>query len=123
MPHPFVRRASLLTVAACLAAACGDATNPGNGNNPGPGHVQTTAVDVIDNDFDPDDIRVSAGQTVTWTWRGNNQHNVTFDNVSVGNSATKSDGTFQRTFNDTGTFTYYCTIHGRAVMSGEVLVE
>lgn len=122
MIHLFVRSASVL-LSVVVLAGCGDeATNPG-GNNPPPGPVQTTSVDVIDNAFDPDDIQVAAGATVTWTWTGSNPHTVTFDDASIGNSATKTDGSFQKGFDSAGTFTYFCQVHGRAVMSGEVVVQ
>ena len=103
-----------------LVPACGDSTTqPG----PGPsGPAVTTAVNVIDNSFSPTSNAVSTGETVTWTWNGSNSnsHNVTFDDPSIGNSATKTSGSFARTFNAVGDFTYYCTVHGRAVMSGKV---
>jgi plastocyanin len=84
--------------------------------------AQTTAVGVIDNRFDPTGNRVEPGQTVTWTWSGSNQHNVTFDDAALTNSPTQMQGTFERAFADEGEFTYYCTIHGRDVMSGRVVV-
>jgi hypothetical protein len=34
-----------------------------------------------------------------------------------------SSGTFTRTFGGAGTFTYYCSIHGRAVMHGTITVS
>lgn len=106
------------------AQACGDDTSGPDGDNGGTSTpVQTTSVDVIDNSFDPDDIQVGVGQTVTWTWRGVNSHSVTFDDPAVGSSTVKAEGGFQRTFDGTGRFTYFCTVHGRAIMSGEVIVE
>ncbi len=95
---------------------CSDATDP----TPEP--VTTAAVRVIDNRFDPGANRVDPNKTVTWTWNGNNQHNVTFDDSSIGNSATLAYGTFSKSFGTDGEYTYYCTIHGRTVMSGAVVV-
>lgn len=85
--------------------------------------VATTSVNIVDFAFTPPDIRLTAGDTVTWTWQGSAPHNVTFDDGAIGNSATQSSGTFDRGFGNTGTFTYFCTVHGRSVMSGSVLVE
>ncbi len=94
-------------------AACG-------GDDPsGPG---TATVNVDDDFFDPSSRTVSAGTTVQWTWIGGNTHNVTFDD-GVGNSVTQTSGTHSRRLNQTGTFPYICTIHGRAVMSGEIVVQ
>ncbi|MCH7855709.1 MAG: leucine-rich repeat domain-containing protein [Gemmatimonadetes bacterium] len=53
-------------------------------------------VAIEDNQFNPSNPNIVAGGTVTWTWTGANQHNVTF---SVGTSSvTQSSGTFSRDF-------------------------
>ncbi len=79
-------------------------------------------MNVADNSFNPTSLPVSVGTTVQWTWVGGNSHNVTFDD-GVGNSSTQTSGTHMRQFTAAGTFTYICTIHGRAVMSGEIVVQ
>ena len=74
-------------------AGCGgdSGTNGGGGNGGGGGGggggttpVITTSVNVVDDAFDPPDIQVTSGATVTWTWTGSNSHNVTFE-VTPGN--------------------------------------
>ncbi len=77
---------------------------------------------VVDNSFGPMSLTVSAATTVTWSWVGGNSHNVTFDD-GLGNSFTQTNGTHMRQFTAAGTFPYHCTIHGRAVMSGEIAVQ
>ncbi len=117
-----IRFALTLLVGASLAACGGDDTSgPGSGNGtaPPPG---ANEVNVIDNNFNPTSATISAGTTVQWTWVGGNSHNVTFDD-GVWNSITQTSGTHSRQLNQTGTFTYICTIHGRAVMSGEIVVQ
>ncbi len=113
--------AALILLTTCNGNPAGPGQNQGGGgvNNPTP----TTQVSLIDNSFNPANIMVSAGATVTWTWMGGNQHNVTFDDASIGNSGTMTAGTFNATFPNAGTFTYLCTIHGRGVMSGSVLAQ
>ncbi len=74
-----------------------------------------------DNFFSPTSTQASVGQTIVWQWTGGNQHNVTFNNGDPG-SATQTGGTFSRTFSAAGSFNYFCTIHGAAVMSGTVTV-
>ncbi|GMR13939.1 MAG: hypothetical protein BMS9Abin29_2165 [Gemmatimonadota bacterium] len=81
-----------------------------------------TTVNVGDNFYDPSAKTVAPGGTITWTWKGNNPHSVTFD-AGGPNSAVKSAGTFNRTFATAGRFTYFCTVHGRDVMSGTVTVQ
>ena len=118
-----MRLAGLLMLSAMLAACGGDddrtPTTPGTSGGP------TASVTVGDNFFQPASgsvTRGANGATVTWTWSGRNPHNVTFD-AGGSNSTTQTAGTFSRTFTAAGTFTYICTIHGRAVMSGTVVVE
>ncbi len=114
---PRMIRLALTLLLGASFAACGgdDPSGPESGNG-------TIAVSVGDDFFDPSSRTVSASTTVEWTWIGGNEHNVTFDD-GVGNSVTQTSGTHSRQLNQTGTFTYICTIHGRAVMSGEIVVQ
>jgi len=67
---------------------------------------------------------VRTGTTITWTWTGQNQHSVTFDSTAITSSPVQGNGgTHAVTFNDAGTFTYFCTVHGKSVMSGTVIVQ
>ncbi|MGH7514052.1 MAG: cupredoxin domain-containing protein [Gemmatimonadales bacterium] len=115
-----MRRKSVLRALAIVAiAACG-----GGGSNvpTGPTGGGTTGVTVGNNFFSPANLSVATGATVTWTWAmGDTEHTVTFDDSAPG-SARQSSGTFQRTFATAGTYTYFCSVHGRAVMSGSVTV-
>jgi plastocyanin len=76
------------------------------------------AVDVGDDFFRETSLVVQAGGTVTWTWSGAHPHSVTFNGGA--DSGTKTAGTFQQTFTNTGTFTYHCVVHGN--MNGTVTV-
>jgi plastocyanin len=76
-------------------------------------------VNVVDDQFVNNSVRVLEGGTVTWTWQGNNLHNVTFQGGQA--SETQTDGTFEREFPTAGVFRYMCTVHG-AAMSGTVTV-
>lgn len=78
------------------------------------------AVTVRDNSFDPSTTNLAVGGTITWTWAGAVDHNVTF---STGpNSVDQTSGTFSRDFPTAGTFGYQCSIHGSS-MSGNVVVQ
>lgn len=106
-----------LVLLAAFVGACGD----GNVDGPGGGAVATNEVRVANNFFDPASRTVAAGTTLTWRWSaGSVMHNVTFSDGPA--SSTQSSGTYQRTFDATGSFAYLCTIHG-AVMSGTVTVQ
>ena len=74
--------------------------------------------------FDPASIEVSAGATVTWTNDDGAQHTVT-----AGEPGTPEDtfaetldpgSSAEITFDEAGTFPYFCTIHPS--MTGEVVV-
>ena len=110
-----------ILVASVVAAACGGSdppSGPGSGGPPPP-PVLTNAVDVVDSRFSPQNASIGAGSAVTWTWRGANEHNVTFED-GQGSSTTKVTGTHQRTFQAGGTFRYRCTIHSVNFDSGMI---
>jgi plastocyanin len=96
----------------------------GTGGGGGGGGSTSNQVTVQDNSYSPAATTVSTGTTVTWTWANGNysDHNVTFDNTSLGASPTQLTGTYQKQFPTAGEFTYYCTVHGRG-MSGTVTVQ
>jgi plastocyanin len=79
-------------------------------------------VNVVDNRYLPDSITINAGETVTFDWKGFNSHTVTFDAAFLPTSPEQTTGEFEVTFPGGGTFTYYCKVHGRFVMSGKVVV-
>jgi plastocyanin len=123
MAHDKLTGLALLFSVACSSAGPAGSTPPPPPppSNPTP----TTAVDVRDNAFSPPAAQVDVGATVTWTWRGGNDHNVTFESGS-GSSTTKSSGNHQRTFTTAGTVRYRCTIHSSDFgggMSGSVVVQ
>ena len=113
MKHPVTPRLGW----AVIALAVGGCSS----TEPAPQQPQPLTVNIGDNFFTPGDIQVAAGIAVTWEWQGANQHTVTFDNGHPG-SETQSAGTFRRTFDSSGTFSYHCSIHGALVMSGKVTV-
>jgi len=104
-------RVALCAATVALFSACGDSTAPKAG----------TAVDVKDDEFEPKNLLVTAGQTVTWTWKGSHEHTVTFD-IGAPNSVQQATGTFQRQFSAAGTFSYHCVVHGTS-MSGLITVQ
>lgn len=108
-----MNRAALV---AGLVLGCSD---DGTGPSCGSGGT-ATAVSVCDRFFAPPSSPITAGATVTWTWRGQEGHNVTFEDPGLTNSATKTSGTHAQQFSDAGTFRYRCTIHSSNFSSGMV---
>ena len=71
------------------------------------------AVDIRDNFFDPREVRIEPGDTITWTDRGLRPHTVTSD-TGLFDSGTISAGDFSFTFEKKGTYYYHCRLHGAA---------
>ena len=127
---------SALALASVLAGCGGSgySTSPSNqpSNNPPTNNPPSgTNVNVRNNSFSPGTLNLTAGQTATWTWDscsndpyggGNTciSHDIVFDDGTT--SGSKSEGSYNRTFNAKGTFPYHCSIHGTA-MSGTVVVQ
>lgn len=100
----------------------------GTGPPPGP-TVQVLGPPGV-NRFEPAIINVTVGQTVTWEWpAGSTGHNVLpDDNIHPSRSGDVEDGpaTHSFTFDEIGTFRYYCQAHGGLAgvgMSGRVVVQ
>jgi plastocyanin len=105
--------ASAVSALALLAVGCGgsgDATP-----------VATTEVTMAKSyRFDPEVIRIEAGETVTWTNEDNFTHTVEVEGQpdrEVGQGESVSI-----TFDEPGTYDYVCTLH-RSDMKGKVIVE
>ena len=91
--------------------------------------AQTTAsVSVVNFNFNPATLTISAGTTVVWTWgTGAIQHNI----VPVGSQPASSGGlanaphTYQFKFDTPGTYIYFCQQHGSPSggMQGTITVQ
>jgi plastocyanin len=68
---------------------------------------------------------IHAGQTVTWVWVSGT-HSTTSGACCTANgtwdSGVMSGGSFSHTFGGTGSFPYFCTVHG-SLMTGTVVVN
>ena len=61
--------------------------------------------------FDPADLSVTVGTTVTWLNEGPTAHTVTADDGSFDSTLMAAGASFSQTFDTAGTFAYHCTIH------------
>ena len=52
------------------------------------------------------------GTTVIWTNTGQRPHTVTADDDAFKSDTLNNGGTFSRSFDQPGTFAYYCEFHG-----------
>jgi plastocyanin len=85
---------------------------------------QEVTVRMEDNFFDPANITVEPGTTVTWVQSGSNPHTTTsydglWDSGMIGGG---SGGTFSFTFDEPGTYEYFCIPHEALGMVGSVTV-
>jgi plastocyanin len=103
-----------VALVAGLILGCSD-----DGTGPSCGTGTATAVSVCDNVFVPATSPISPGASITWTWRGANPHNVTFEDAFT-NSTTKTTGTHAQQFSAAGTFRYRCTVHSPDFSTGMV---
>jgi plastocyanin len=93
---------------------------------PGPGESDTVFIDTFI--FRPDPVTVPAGTTVTWIQNDSTTHTVTSgtredgpDGMFDANLAKGEEFTF--TFDEAGTYDYFCTLHSGPGMTGQVIVE
>ncbi len=61
--------------------------------------------------YQPANMQVRAGTTVTWTNQDNVPHSVTFKNGMKDSGLLFQGQSFSYTFNTPGTYQYYCTVH------------
>lgn len=76
--------------------------------------------------FGPAAITVSQGTTVVWEWNGKGgAHNVVDNDGAFksGDPVDEEGTTFEYTFDQTGTYKYYCAPHKALGMKGAVVVE
>jgi plastocyanin len=71
--------------------------------------------------FNPDDLTVSVGTSVTWTNTDAVAHTSTSDTRVWDSGAVAPGAQFSTTFQNAGTFRYHCTIHPGMV--GTVTVQ
>jgi plastocyanin len=85
---------------------------------------QEVTVRMEDNFFAPANITVEPGTTVTWVQSGDNPHTTTsYDGLwDSGMIEGGSGGTFSFTFEEPGTYDYFCIPHEDLGMIGSVTV-
>ena len=80
--------------------------------------------------FAPQSVTIQAGQTVRWFNNDNTFHTVTSGNPGDANAGSLFDSgnilpnlSFERTFNDKGTFVYFCRVHSAMMFGATVIVQ
>lgn len=132
-----IRLMMVLATGALLVAACGDDDDtvaneptsettsaqdePADGDAAGGGGASVTIVDFA---FDPQTIEVAAGSAITWTNEDGVAHTVTAGEPGAAagsfDETVDAGATTEITFDEAGTFPYFCSIH--PTMTAEVVV-
>ncbi len=114
-----VRAAILILMVAIAICGCTSAsTTPSVQPSEQPPAQPSASVTIQNFAFSPGEVTIAKGGTVTWTNHDSTTHTVTFGDGS--SPDLDSGATYERTFNDTGTFSYHCSIHPS--MTGKVVV-
>jgi amicyanin len=79
-----------------------------------------TAVKISNFTFNPPQITVKAGTTVTWTNEDDIPHTIVSP-PAIRSKALDSDDKFSFTFTTPGTYKYFCSLHPH--MTGTIVVE
>jgi plastocyanin len=110
-----------LIVAACSSGGTGSpaATEAPSAVLPA-GGAASGAVTIVDFGFEPADVPVAAGSTVTWTNTGDATHTIKWSDGTPQSVGLSNGDTYDRTFDAPGTYAYVCGIHG--TMSGTITV-
>lgn len=119
------RFVALLAASVLVLGACGGEDDPTvqeggeNGGGEGDGAIQ---VAMVDNNFAPSTLELTAGEEVTLSTpnNGQNPHSFTIDDLvdtGVIEGGERTEVTFTVPEGETE---YYCTVHGAEVMSGTI---
>ncbi len=121
--------AAILVLAGAVVAGCGGSAAPTTtASGPLVTHVtnpaaggQTVQVIMTDRSYQPKEVTIKVGDTVTWVNQDNPQHDVVADNGEFKSGLFTNGNTFSFTFTKAGTYPYHCSIH--AGMTGTVIVQ
>ncbi len=79
------------------------------------------SVEIVEFVFEPETLTVPAGTTVTFTNQDKAPHTATADDSSFDTEELGKGDSAEQTFDDPGTYEYYCRFH--VFMKGSVVVE
>lgn len=81
--------------------------------------TEKNTVTIQDFKFNPAEITIQKGDTITWINNDSAAHTVTGTGINSG--SLEKGKSFKQTFNETGTFDYHCTPHPS--MKGKIIVK
>jgi plastocyanin len=108
-----------------FVASCGGDSQPSSPTMPTPNGVSVSIVSgsssLTTSAYNPNPITVQRGGTVIWMNNDNTPHTSTSDTGAWSSGTIAAGGSFSATFQNSGSFTYHCTIHPN--MIGTVNVQ
>ena len=119
-----VRIILLTLISGILLCACSQPPKetPKQADPVAQGKPQEITVEIKSYSFNPADVTIKKGDTVVWHNASETIHTVTSITGKMLDSGDLEPGkTFSFTFNEAGTFTYYCNHH--VTMKGKVMVQ
>ncbi len=85
-----------------------------------PAWADEKQIEIKDYQYGPANLTIPTGTKVTWINRDEVPHTVTEPNKAFGSGALDTDENFSTTFNEPGTYKYYCKLHPN--MTGTITV-
>jgi plastocyanin len=79
------------------------------------------SVAVVDDDYEPRELTVRPGTTITWKFEGDRPHTITDDRDRFDSGTLDRGAEWVQTFDEPGEYFYYCVLHH--AMLGTVRVE
>ena len=110
MTGPIARLALAITIASAITATMTGA----------PARAEDIAVKISNFTFNPPQVTVKAGTTVTWTNEDDIPHTVVSP-PGIRSKPLDSEDKFSFTFTTPGTYKYFCSLHPH--MTGTIVVE
>ena len=105
-----------------LVARAGSFKQPGGRPQAAEDQKAGRSAVIIDNfSFAPVALTVAAGTTVKWTNHDDIPHTVTERDQKFKSKALDTDDTFSHTFDEPGTYEYFCSLHPK--MTAKVVVQ
>jgi plastocyanin len=78
---------------------------------------------VLENEsYNPKELTILSGTTVTWVNKDFDLHSVTADDGTFDSSTVQPEGTFSHTFKKPGVYPYHCIFH-QPDMVGKIVVK
>ncbi len=80
-------------------------------------------IEMVDNRFQPDELEVTVGTTVRWVnVERRSNHDIYFPDEEIASGRLFPEESWERTFEEAGTYEYYCQPHQNRGMVGVIRV-